>query len=76
MSKIATIIILGQLYGILNLKNNMMNLLKTATVREDLLKIAKKHEICVDHQNNNLRLNQVSIHIYFKFPCKISKTQS
>ena len=33
------------------------------------------HENCVDHLSNNLRLNNISMLIFFEFYCKIKENQ-
>ena len=35
-----------------------------------------KNENCADHLSNNLRLNEISILIFFQIYCKINRNQS
>ena len=77
MIKLTIFNILGQPNGILDLKKGFDKTIKNIpAVSEDLLRIVRKCvKICADNLSNNLRLNEISILIFFQFYCKINGNQ-
>ena len=73
MINFTTINISGQPNDILDLKKGYNKTLRNIpTVSEDFLEV---HENCVDHLSDNLKLNNISMLIFFEFYCKIKRNQ-
>ena len=75
MTKLTGLNILGKPNDILDSKKGSDETLKNiSTVSEDLLRVARK---CMKMLMpcNSLRLNEVSILIFFQFYCKINRNQ-
>ena len=73
MIKLTNLNILGSSNGILDLKEGFDKTLKyVSAVSRDLLRIAWK---CINNLSNNLRLDETSILVFFRFYCKISRNQ-
>ena len=73
MIKLTSLNILGQPNDILDLKKGFDKTLNCQRgFAEDCLKV---YENSTDDLSNNLRLNEISIFIFFQFCCKINRNQ-